>query len=48
MRAALARRWSNLLILAERRLPALTRLKQPETLPIVLDRHRIYVLPTRF
>src|SRR5574337_594158 len=33
---------------AERRLPALTRLKRVESLPIRLDRHRIYVLPTRF
>ncbi|MHB8678689.1 MAG: DUF58 domain-containing protein [Rudaea sp.] len=33
---------------AERRLPALTRLKRSEPLPIRLDRHRIYVLPTRF
>ncbi|HST26999.1 MAG TPA: DUF58 domain-containing protein [Rudaea sp.] len=33
---------------AERRLPALTRLKRIEALPIRLDRHRIYVLPTRF
>lgn len=33
---------------AERRLPALTRLKRVEALPIRLDRHRIYVLPTRF
>lgn len=39
---------SRLLALAERRLPALTRLKQPEPLPIRLHRHRIYVLPTRF
>jgi uncharacterized protein (DUF58 family) len=39
---------SRLLGIAERRLPALTRLKQPETLPIRLHRHRIYVLPTRF
>jgi len=37
-----------MLAAAERRLPALTRLKQPETLPIRLHRHRIYVLPTRF
>lgn len=29
-------------------MPALTRLKQSETLPIKLSRHRIYVLPTRF
>lgn len=33
---------------AERRLPALTRLKQPEPLPIGIDRRRIYVLPTGF
>lgn len=33
---------------AERRLPALTRLKRSEALPLRLDRHRIYVLPTRF
>lgn len=32
----------------ERRLPALTRLKQPERLPIELARRRIYILPTRF
>ncbi len=48
MRATLATRWSQLLTLAERRLPALTRLKQAETLPIILHRQRIYVLPTRF
>lgn len=42
-------RWSaRLLRLAEDRLPALTRLKTPESLPITLDRRRIYVLPTRF
>lgn len=39
---------SRLLGVAERWLPALTRLKQPETLPIRLHRHRIYVLPTPF
>ena len=39
---------SRLLASAERRLPALTRLKQPEALPIALHRRRIYVLPTRF
>ncbi|HJT99136.1 MAG TPA: DUF58 domain-containing protein [Rhodanobacteraceae bacterium] len=33
---------------AERRLPALTRLRRPERLPIRLDRRRIYVLPTGF
>jgi uncharacterized protein (DUF58 family) len=41
-------RWSQLVEIAERRLPALTRLKRVETLPILLNRHRIYVLPTRF
>jgi uncharacterized protein (DUF58 family) len=33
---------------AERRLPALTRLKSPERLPIALHRRRLYVLPTAF
>jgi len=33
---------------AEKRLPALTRLRRPESLPIRLDRRRIYVLPTGF
>lgn len=46
--SAIAARWSQLLEYAERRLPALTRLKQAEPLPILLHRHRIYVLPTRF
>ncbi|HEY6940374.1 DUF58 domain-containing protein [Dokdonella sp.] len=36
------------LALAERRLPALTRLRRPEALPVRLDRRRIYVLPTPF
>ncbi|MFA5685252.1 MAG: DUF58 domain-containing protein [Lysobacteraceae bacterium] len=41
--------WSErLLRAAESRLPALTRLKSAEALPITLDRRRIYVLPTRF
>ena len=30
----------------ERRLPALTRFKQPEALPLTLNRKRLYVLPT--
>lgn len=34
--------------LLERRLPALTRLKAPERLPIELSRRRIYIVPTRF
>ncbi len=33
---------------AERRLPALTRYRKPEPLPIRLHRRRIYILPTRF
>lgn len=45
---AIASHWSRLLEFAERRLPALTRLKQAEPLPILINRHRIYVLPTRF
>jgi uncharacterized protein (DUF58 family) len=38
----------RLLAYAERRLPALTRLRRAEALPIRLDRRRIYVLPTGF
>jgi len=48
MAAALADVRSRVLAYAERRLPALTRLKRAEPLPIKLDRRRIYVLPTRF
>lgn len=33
--------------LAERRLPALTRGRKPEPLPVALHRRRIYILPTR-
>lgn len=33
---------------AERRLPALTRYKRPESLPIALHRRRIYIVPTGF
>lgn len=33
---------------AERRLPALTRYRRPENLPIELHRRRIYIVPTRF
>ncbi|MDI3261914.1 MAG: DUF58 domain-containing protein [Fulvimonas sp.] len=44
MHAALQR----LARLAERRLPALTRLREPELLPIELDRRRIYIVPTGF
>lgn len=38
----------RLLRAAETKLPALTRLKASEPLPISLDRRRIYVIPTRF
>ncbi|ANB18518.1 DUF58 domain-containing protein [Dokdonella koreensis] len=38
----------RLLAWAERTLPALTRLRRPEALPILLDRRRIYVLPTGY
>jgi len=48
MRAALTNGWSNLQSVAERRLPALTRLKRAESLPILLHRRRIYVVPSRF
>jgi len=44
MRAALRRLVQH----AERRLPALTRLRQPEPLPIELTRRRIYILPSAF
>jgi uncharacterized protein (DUF58 family) len=45
---AIATRWSRALVFAERRLPALTRLRKKEALPIRLDRRRIYVVPSRF
>ena len=40
--------WQRLIGLAERRLPALTGRRLPESLPIRLHRRRIYILPTRF
>lgn len=40
--------WQRILALAERRLPALTRLRAVEDLPIRLHRRRIYVVPTGF
>jgi uncharacterized protein (DUF58 family) len=40
--------WLRLLARAKKRLPALTRLRAREALPIQLDRRRIYVLPTVF
>lgn len=38
----------RLLRVLERRLPALTRRTAPQTLPVELNRQRIYILPTRF
>lgn len=46
--SALSRGWEALLQTAERRLPALTRHRQAETLPIQLHQRRVYILPTRF
>ena len=48
MQARWLRLRARLLAVAERRLPALTRLRRAEPLPIRLDRRRIYVLPTGF
>jgi uncharacterized protein (DUF58 family) len=48
MAATVADLRQRALAYAERRLPALTRLRKPEPLPIPLDRRRIYVLPTGF
>ena len=33
---------------AEKRLPALTRYRRPESLPITLHRRRIYIVPSGF
>jgi uncharacterized protein (DUF58 family) len=48
MAFAIAPLRARVLAYAERRLPALTRLRRAEPLPIRLDRRRIYVLPTGF
>ena len=48
MHAALRRLAQRVAALAERRLPALTRQRQAEPLPIELDRRRIYILPSAF
>ncbi len=48
MAAVLRSHWERLLEYAERRLPALTRYRRAEPLPISLHRRRIYVLPTPF
>lgn len=47
-RGRLSAWWLALEQQAERRLPALTRHRRPESLPATLHRRRIYVLPTRF
>jgi uncharacterized protein (DUF58 family) len=45
---AAVRTWRDALVSrAERRLPALTRLRAPEPLPVELHRRRIYILPTK-
>lgn len=48
LRARFSSRWESLLDRIERRLPALTRRRAPEPLPIELDSRRVYVVPTRF
>lgn len=49
MMASMRKRcWTWVQSVAEKRLPALTRLRQPEAMPIVLHRRRLYTLPTRF
>lgn len=48
MQALLHSGWQRLQAFAERRLPALTRLRAPEALPIEIHRRRIYVLPSAF
>lgn len=48
MAARIADLRARILALAERRLPALTRLRRVEALPARLDRRRIYVLPSGF
>lgn len=40
--------WQTLTAWAEKRLPALTRYRRAEALPIRLHSRRIYILPTRF
>ena len=48
MTAATADLSARVLAWAERRLPALTRLRRAESMPTRLDRRRIYVLPSGF
>ncbi|TCV97391.1 uncharacterized protein (DUF58 family) [Luteibacter rhizovicinus] len=44
----LASHWRRVVALAEKRLPSLTRMRQREPLPILLNRRRIYIVPTGF
>ena len=48
MSGLLSKAWLFVQAQAERRLPALTRLRETEALPIAIHRRRIYVLPSRF
>ena len=48
IRATFRVQWEHLTERAERRLPALTRHRAPEALPIRLHQRRIYVLPAGF
>lgn len=48
LRTVTTKLWQFVQAQAERRLPALTRLREPEPLPIAIHRRRIYVLPSRF
>ncbi|HET6632368.1 MAG TPA: DUF58 domain-containing protein [Rhodanobacteraceae bacterium] len=45
---ALQRLFAPLVLRAERRLPALTRMKPAEALPITLHRRRIYIVPSAY
>lgn len=47
MEATAHGRWQGLAEALRRRLPALARGRRPEPLPVVLDRNRIYIVPTR-
>lgn len=48
LRTRFASLTERVLTFAERRLPALTRYRRPEALPIMLHSRRVYILPTKF
>lgn len=48
LRATFRLQWEHLVERAETRLPALTRYRKPEPLPIKLHQRRIYVIPAGF